>query len=361
MEPGFLVFSTELGQVFAAGFDLAESSITSQPVLMLSGVNAENRNFSEFALSGNGNLAYRTDALDRSGSLVWVSRDGVIQEIDADWTGVFLNPRLSPDGSQVALDELGDETTLWVRDLDRGTRILVRSDASQSRPAWTPDGRSVTYTALGGGGRDLWTVRADRSGPPRLTLDAERDLGSGIWSDDGEWLVYVSTFSGTEGEDLFGASQGVDSAKVTITDSPFRERAPSLSPDGRFLAYVSNESGQNEVFVTAFPEAQEWRVTVSRNGGAEPIWGKTGSELFYRSREGQMVAVEVITRPQFSLGEEQNLFATAAFQTNGNYAQYDVAPDDQRFLMIRSSRRGTLDIIFVGNFLEEVQNRVGGG
>ena len=139
----------------------------------------------------------------------------------------------------------------------------------------------------------------------------------------------------------------------------FAEDQPTLSPDGRWLAYVSDETGQDEIYVVPFPNAGDAKWAVSTSGGGEPLWSHSGRELFYRNGQGEMVAVQVETEPTFSPGQSEVLFSETQFQSGLNDAQYDVTPDDERFIMIRrvGGEAGS-HLIWVQNFFEELKERM---
>ena len=152
----------------------------------------------------------------------------------------------------------------------------------------------------------------------------------------------------------------IDSAVVPLEVTEFQERAFSLSPDGRWLAFVSDRSGPNEVFVRPFPEAGANLRQVSTNGGREPVWAHSGRELFYVNSANELVAVQVSTDPVFALGQQEVLFSVAAYMRNPAYALYDVSPDDRRFVMLRIGGRentAASELILVENWFEELRER----
>ncbi|MBT8395335.1 MAG: protein kinase, partial [Gemmatimonadetes bacterium] len=159
LAPGYLVFTNRSGQLMAAGFDLERLEPTSDPVPVISGLASPNVNYSEFAVSENGDLLYRADPLGSSGDFIWVYRDGTTEEVDTDLTGDFRNPVLSPDGGRLAFDRVEGEIALWVRDLQLRSDVRVWLNATgEHRPAWTEDGQSVTFSRyLPGSGLQLWT------------------------------------------------------------------------------------------------------------------------------------------------------------------------------------------------------------
>ena len=152
----------------------------------------------------------------------------------------------------------------------------------------------------------------------------------------------------------------MDSAVVPLVVTEFRERSISLSPDGRWLAYVSNRTGSSEVFVRPFPDAGASLQQVSANGGTEPVWAHSGRELFYVNGANELVAVQVSTNPGFAPGQQEVLFSVAGYMRRASYVMYDVSPDDQRFMMLRigADVAAAAEVILVTNFFEELKRLV---
>jgi Tol biopolymer transport system component len=222
--------------------------------------------------------------------------------------------------------------------------------------AWTPNGRSVTYTSNVSGSYALWTKRADGSAQSTLQLQYNEGVQRGVWSPDGQWLV-VQTHKHPGDMDLAAVRPGSDAAPKPILGPPrFRGTAQALSPDGRWLAYISDESGQAEVYVVPFPDVSQTRWAVSSHGGTEPAWSHNGTELFYKDGSFNLVAVQVRTTPTFSPGATTPLFPAAKFASGIVMAQYAVARDAQRFLMLRPVVGTTPDKLFiVENWFEELR------
>jgi dipeptidyl aminopeptidase/acylaminoacyl peptidase len=197
----------------------------------------------------------------------------------------------------------------------------------------------------------LWTRRADGNGPALFQFGEKRLLLTPAWSADGKWLVYGTDYGEPDSGDIAGIRPGIDKSGVPLVATRFGEVAPVLSPDGRWLAYSSNESGRKEVYVVSFPNTRGTRQAISTNGGTDPQWSHGGRELFYRDGTGNRVAVEVRTRPVFSLGRATPLFSTAGFVV-GRYA---VSPDDNRFLMVRWAPESPAELIVVDNWFDELE------
>jgi hypothetical protein len=192
-----------------------------------------------------------------------------------------------------------------------------------------------------------------------LQLDRERAMAEPEWSRDGSWLVYRTFTTDPGGGDILALHVGQDAVPVPIVATGFAERSPSLSPDARWLAYMSDETGRNEIYVVPFPNAGDAKWAVSTGGGTEPLWSRSGRELFYRNTQGDMISVRVETDPTFSAGPTSVLFSATEYQANANRRQFDVTPDDQRFIMLRQVGGGTeRQLIFVQHFFEELRERV---
>jgi serine/threonine-protein kinase len=355
---GHIVYATADGTLMAAPFDVRRLLVTGPSVALLEGVAVEFAAASHFALSESGTLLYRSGAGSAS-ELVWVSRAGVVSPVDPDWTGELGFPAISPDGLRVTVSIQGPTSMdVWVKQLDRGpsTRLTLDGDRNDY-PVWTPDGASVTFTSdRASPSFDLWTKRWDGSGEPVLEVDEERAVGEALWSPDGQWLIHRTSTNVRGRGDILGRRGGAEAERVGLVTSDFTELAPTLSPDGRWMAYTSNETGQNEIFVVPFPNTGDARWAVSVGGGTEPRWSRDGRELFYRSGQDDMVAVPVRTGPPFSAGAPTVLFSGSDYLRSPVHPQYDVTPDGERFLLLRrvgSSQESRL--ILVQNFFAELR------
>jgi serine/threonine-protein kinase len=192
-----------------------------------------------------------------------------------------------------------------------------------------------------------------------LEVDEERAIGEALWSPDGQWLIHRTSANVRGNGDILGRRGGSDGERVGLVASDFTELAPAFSPDGRWMAYTSNEPGQSEVFVVPFPNVSDARWAVSVGGGREPQWSRDGRELFYRAGNGDLVAVPVRTETVFASGTPTVLFSSSGYWSGTFHRQYDVTPDGGRFLFIRrvgASHQSRM--ILVQNFLEEVRRLV---
>ncbi|MEQ1857133.1 MAG: protein kinase [Longimicrobiales bacterium] len=356
-ESGHIVHATAAGTLMAAPFDVRRLELTGPSVPLLEGVAVDNTARAQFALSQSGTLLYGIGAGSAS-ELVWVSRDGRVEPVDETWTGEFGSPSLSPDGTRVTVAIQGATSMdIWVKLLDRGPSTRLTLDGGRSDyPIWTPDGGSVTFTSdRAGPSFDLWTKRADGSAEPVLELDEEWALAEAAWSPDGAWFIHRTSSNLRGAGDILGHPHPRTAAPVPLVASSFTELAPMVSPDGRWMAYSSNETGRSEVFVVPFPNTRDARWSVSVGGGSEPLWSRDGREIFYRNGQGDVMAVAVRADPGFSVGTPSVLFPGADYQRNIVHRQYDVAPDGERFIMVRRVGAGQQSrLVLVQGFFEEL-------
>jgi Tol biopolymer transport system component len=256
-----------------------------------------------------------------------VSRSGQATPLIPD-PKAFANPRFSPDGHRVVFD-ISDAATssrdVWMLDVAQRVWSRLTTNGISDRPIWTRDGQRVVYSS----NDDLWWIAADGSGRPDSLLVSVGNRFAGSVTPDGRALVFQETGGGLNGI----RAMVFDSAPAarTILPAAFDESAPALSPDGHWLAYQSDQTGQMEVYVRSYPEPGA-RVSVSLQGGSEPVWAHNGRELFYRSGDSLLVA-SVTLSPAFAVTARRLLF-TGSFLNGGTFREYDVAPDDQHFVMI---------------------------
>jgi serine/threonine-protein kinase len=359
---GHLVYVRYDGALLAAPFDQDKLVLTGPPVALLGEIAV--RNGPDVALSQTGRLIYVPGTTGGSADVVWVDRNGTAEPLDPSWRGSFVGLALSPDETRLAVS-IGQSNVaeqLWIKQLPRGPLSLLTFQGDLNRrPAWTRDGRAVTFVSDRGENRDLYVKRADGSAGAEVLLDDARPLDEGFYSPDGEWLVYRLGYGQSTGvRDLFAIRPGIDSVATPLVPTGFDEYSPALSPDGQWLAYVSDESGRREVYVQPFPNAGEAKWQVSTTGGNEPVWAHSGRELFYKSGSNELISAEVLPGTTFVVGEQRALFSTAAYQSENFHQAYDVTADDQRFVMVRVAITGEEGgLIVVENFFEELRAKVG--
>jgi len=361
---GQVVFVRRDGGVFAAPFDLDKLAFRSPPVPVLDGVRGTPFG-ADLALGPSGMLVYISGASLAAAApaeAVWVSRQGEATPIEPGWA--FLPTSngglsLSPDGRRLALStQVGASQDIWIKELDRGPFTRLTFDGRNARPEWTANGQSVMYvSARPGAANDLYTRRADGTGTETRLLHASRAIWEVVRTPDTTRLVI--RFTTPPSRDLMLARLGTDSAITPlVATAAFDEVAPALSPDGRWLAYSSNESGHYEVYVRPYPNTDGGRWEVSRSGGQEPRWSHSGRELFYRDGTGGLVSAAVKPGATFALGDQTVLFPARAFMANDTHRQYDVTPDDRRFVFVRlvggPATAGDTKLIMVENWLADI-------
>ena len=356
---GHLLYVTTNKTLMVVPFDENSMKVRGEPAALSEGMRLGLLGSADLAVSATGTLVYATGAGRGEHELVWVTRDGRAEAVDPAWQGGFVGfPALSPDGKALAVARgaSAEFTHIWIKGMDRGPSIKLTLEGDNVCPAWTPDGRSVTFSSDAAGGVvDLWTKRADGSAQAVLQVHEKRNLYAAIWSPNGEWLVFQTDPQQLGAGDILGIRPGIDSVPAALVASKFTEIAPALSPDGRWLAYTSNETGEDEIYVVPFPNTGTAKWAISTGGGTEPLWSHRGSELFYRDASENLVAVEVKTKPTFSLGHSTTLFPAVGFFSFRFDPQYAVAPNDSGFLMIRPREAGAPDeLIVVENWFEEL-------
>ena len=362
VDTGHLVFARG-STLMAVPFDAAELAVTGDPVALVQGVRRPAGGAADYALSANGTLAYVPSAGDDSAgdaALVWVDRSGnAVERAVPEVLPVPRDPRLSPDGTRLlVVTGAQNDGDLWSYDLGGRPAIPLALPGDNRFPTWSPDGKLVAFSTLGSGVA-LYTVPADGS-----TLTPQR-VGAGnsqgvphAWSGDG-YLIIVS--SPTSPDINAVRADGTGDVRPVVA-SGYRETDPALSPDGRWLAYVSDRTGREEIWVQGYPDGVP--VRVSSTGGYEPQWSADGRELFFRVLDA-MMAVAVETGSEFSFNAPQRLFAgpyqqRPALGTRG----YAVARDG-RFLMIlpeaQSGASEPKSIVVVQNFTEEIKRATRSG
>jgi serine/threonine-protein kinase len=361
---GHVVFVQDDGSLLAAPFDQNRVAVTGPAVPLADLVRMGPVGTAQLALSDEGTLLYATGA-QTVNRMVWVDRNGNEEDVDPSWTGVFTDPELSPDGSRLGLSNTTtDGTHIWIKPVDGGPASRLTFEGSTHlRTTWTPDGQAVFFVSDRSGIAAIYRQQADGSAAAtRVPIDDGRPIFGIEVSRDGHWLIVRTDNEAPGRGDILALPLDGDGVLRELVATPAEEISPSLSPDGRWLAYVSDESGRREVYVRPFPNTNDARWQVSTEGGGEPLWAHSGRELFYRDANDNLVAAGVVTEPTFSRGAQRTLFSAAEYDSQIMHRNYDISGDDQRFLMIgRDTTYGEGELILVQNFFEELKERVGRG
>jgi serine/threonine-protein kinase len=372
---GHLVYVTADGQLLAARFD-PDNGELGPPAVLTDGVAVGQFGSADFAIGEDGTFLYMAGSLTSSlGRAVWVDRAGAVTPIDTTWTFDPGMPEaalaLSPDGMRIAVKittEAGED--IWVKELPNGPLSrLTFDDGLDRRPRWSNDGERLFYTSdrdgAGGSHFDLWVQPADGTGVPEKVLDLEASiLEARLTSDGAMYVLRLGGLSGSVGvRDLVGLRAG-ETETFPVATEPYDEKAVALAPSGRWIAYESTETGRDEVYVRPFPDSEGGKWQISTMGGINPKWAHSEEEIFFIDAEGNLIAAQVRTEPNFAVGERRTLFSMADRFLDGapNYASWDVAPDDQRFMMLQiggDSEGDISELIVVQNFVQVLEERVG--
>ena len=362
---GHIVYGVQ-GTLRAVTFDLDQLRVTGDPVPVVDGVNTSATGAANYAVVQDGSLVY----VSGSGGgvaggvrlLVWVDREGEEEPLAAEPDLYFGGPRLSPDGTRVALGRADGEggTDIHIYDVRRNNFTqLTFSAEGELAPLWTPDGEHVVFSSTrDGGAMNLYVKAADGTGEvERLTEGSVRELAYS-WSADGETLVFLS------GTDLHTLSFESEPSASPLLEAAFNLNRPRVSPDGRWIAYESDEDGAFNVYVQPFPDVDSGKWKVSTQGRGNPVWSPDGTELFYASGDAVMV-VPVTTDPSFDVGNPTTLFDGQYGRAFGrSFADFDLSPDGDRLLLRKPAGLDTdataapAELVVIFNWFEELKRLV---
>jgi eukaryotic-like serine/threonine-protein kinase len=328
--PGYLLFVRDKTLV-AQRFDPRRMELQGDPIPLSEGLGLDDVGLASISASSTGILAYRAGLSDRR-RLLWMDRNGKETPALPD-DREYLDAWLAPDGRRVVFEvaEAGGKGDLWIRDFDRGTTTRFTFEPERELgPVWSPDGRRIAYSVQRKAW-DLFVKDAAGTGEPELLLESPEQKIVCDWSRDGAYVVYASR-NEENGWDLWALPMTGEKKPFPLRKTKFAELNGTVSPDGKLLAYQSNESGRTEVYVQEFPQARsKWQV--SPDGGREPFWRADGKELFYRAPNANLMAVPIEKGPTFAAGTPAALFR-ARFAPVAARGLYRPTPDGQRFLVL---------------------------
>ena len=348
---GHIVYGEE--GLWAAPFDLDSLELTGESVRVLEDAGAKIVGGVDFGFSAEGSLVYVPLRARSQGTVVWVDRQGQEKEWVNVGKGSYLRPRLSPNDQRLAVyDE--DDQNIWILEVDQERKIRLTSEGNNTDKVWSPDGRRIAFSSNKDGPRNIYWRPSDGSGKvERLTTSANVQSPDS-WSPDGEFLVLHEARAGS-GYDLMLLALKEDGEASPILESEFDELVARISPNGQWMAYISNESGEFQVYVTSFPKPGS-RHLISTDGGRQPVWAPNGKELFYRIGD-QIMVVDITTDPVFSA-------ATPEVAVQGRYEgpqrvspSYDITSDGQRFVVVKMDEE-SVPIHVVLNWFEELKRLV---
>ncbi len=355
---GHLLYTSREGGLFAAPFDLRALTLTGGAVPVLEGVEP-----GTVALSTTGALLYTTGGLlgRASRELTWVGRDGSATPVDTTWHARFVYPAVSPDGKAIAVSIMEGGTQLWLWRDDRTRQRLTQDGTVNWRPYWRADGQAIAYLSNAGGpqGRDAYDaflVPVNGGARPTVIVDHTYGLWEVELTRDGQYLAVRADEEGSDGNIRYRRTSG-DTTLAGLLTGADRTSVFDLSPDGRYIAYSSDADGTIEVYVSPFPSVA-WRRPISSGGGTEVRWSRSGRELFYKSAT-HLMAVPVTAGASFTAGAPRPLFRLDGYIAARNRQQYDVAPGDQRFLMIKDlAGPANENVFYVERWFTELEAKV---
>lgn len=339
VRPGHLLYTTSDGKLWVSGFDLEAGQLTGEPRLVAENLPQSIIGPVDFAVSATGTLVYSEERDAGARELVWVTREGRETPFDSTWRASFSTPVLSRDGRQLAVAiRESSRSAIWIRRAD-GAPVRVTSERNANEPAWSPDGRVLSFLAAGDRANtgNVWRLAVAGSDVARLMVRSDRPLSEQVWRPDGSALIVRTTTPTAGAGDLLIAPIGGDSSLVPYITSAKSEYSPAVSPDGRWMAWASNVSGRFEVYVADAASPTTSRVLVSSGGGSSPRWAPDGRALYYLDNGSQLIEAKIATAPALHVEGLRKLFDARFFvQTSLSRRNYDVAPDG-RFLFVRRS------------------------
>ena len=361
---GHLIYA-RAGALLAVPFDAEKLEVTGQPFPVAHGVfMSANTGMAAFSISQTGHLVYAAGPEERGTRvLVWVDKNGHKSALPVKPQS-YLHPRLSPDGRQLAIEVEGASHDIFTYDFARaGEPTKMSFDGASHWPSWTPDGRRLTFRSWKTGTMTMWWMPADRSSPPELLTSIGSMQSPESWSPDGKTLAFTQMDDPQTGSDIYTLSLDGDKKPRVLLRTKFSEGSPKFSPNGAWLAYSTNESGQPEVWAMAYPAGE--RIHISTNGGTDPLWRHDGRQLYYRLGD-QMMVVDVSYGPSLKASKPRMLWrgnylagaGSSCGMAGPTSANYDVTPDGERFLMIEdaSSTAESERLRVVSNWSVELKN-----
>lgn len=337
---GHLIF-VRRGTLMAVPFSLDRLESTGPAVTVKTGLMQAfndsmvgiNSGAGQYSMSESGALIFVSGGIfpEPVADLYWVDRSGRAEKWTAFGTRPVMGIRLSPDDRQLAFSTGGLNRGVWIYDIQRNTVTRLTSDEQPGRPLWTPDGKRVAFSRGSKTGQaEIWWAARDGSGKPEQLTKTEFEQRASSWTKDGKYLAFIDSGRGT-GFDI-QVLRMADRQVIPFAVTKSNEAFPEFSPDGRWLAYVSNESGRNEVYIRSFPDGKK-TLPISSEGGMSPAWAPDGRELFYWNIDfTKLMKVDISPGQNLSAGTPKLLFEFAATGSTINRI-YDITPDGKRFLI----------------------------
>jgi Tol biopolymer transport system component len=334
--PGYLVYSRG-GAIMAVPFDPSSLTVTGTAMRVLDNVMQSFDGAAQLSISPSGSAVYVAGVFESDQRrLATVDRSGAATPLAAP-PRPYAAPQLSPDGRKLLVTVEAATPDLWLYDIAPGTLTQLTFDSGARFPVWSPDGQRAAFSSNKTGALNLFVIDIARPGAGERLTSSNNLQAAASWASDGHTLAFVEQHP-TKGRDIRLIAPDDRSTRSWL-DSTFEEGAPRFSPDGRWLAYVSDESGRHEVYIRLLASSSSsGRQPVSNSGGAEPVWARDGRELFYRQGSTMMAVTLTVRGADLQAGRPQALFDGPFAKGSIDAANYDVTPDGQRFLMVQSDQ-----------------------
>ncbi len=341
---GMLVVVRGDGTMEAIPFDLRGLRVNGPPVVIGRNVSVAGV-IAQFAVARNGTVAW---VPVQPRELVLVERSGNTRALVPERRS-WHNPRFSPDGRRLSVDFVGDDgRDTWVLDRAQGTLTRVTFTRDGHDAEWGPDGRTLAFLSFASGSAKVSLTRPGSTAPAESLFAAPTLAWTGAWLPDGSGVITVVTNSSSQSGFDLARLRRPDWRIEPLAATPYSEAWPSVSPDGRWVAYSSNRSGRQEVYVMSLEGGDE-QVQVSLDGGSEPVWARSGREIFYRRQvsptEAELVVAAVEAGPGFRVTARTPLFPVGLMEVSQPHANWDAAPDGQSFVFVRRSPATRIEVI----------------
>jgi serine/threonine-protein kinase len=377
---GYLAYLRQ-GKLFVVRFDPGKLEVKGSPVPLLDNVAeggiAGNGQFDfSAAPAGHGTLVYLSGTTGASAAgwpIVWLNTNGKTEPLLAT-PGRYLGLRLSPNGKQIAFSAANSDLFVYDSGRDTITRLtFATADLGNGRPVWTPDGKHLVFVSLHSAGGSMQWIRSDRAGEPQTLWESKNDLPRPYsFSPDGKRLAFV-VLKGDRSDDLWTIPLDVADPEHPKPGKPelFLQTQsylddPAFSPDGRWMAYTSTETGRGEIYVQPFPaggSAGGGRWQISSAGGQQPVWSRNGRALFYRSLDSQLMVATYASKGDTLIPDKPRVWSETRLTDVANSWSFDVAPDGKRFAILprvdaAEERKGSVHVTFLLNILDELRRKL---
>jgi serine/threonine-protein kinase len=355
---GFVVLSDPSGLVTAVPFDAKRLEVTGAALPVTDKLFTSANGDRNMGISASGDMAFQSSVT--SGNwLLLVDRSGVARPAGSD-SGYYYNGRISPDGKRVTVSRFTDanlgSVDIWILDLKQRVRTRLTFDTTADYAVWSPDGRRIAYQRSPGGfgafATSIYWVLADGSSPPESLVTTAGRWFPATFEPGGKALLYYGRTQEQTKSAIWRVATSGDRTPQQVLASGFNNFSPALSPDGKWMAYVSDESGRPEVYVRPYPgPGGRWQVSL--NGGVEPVWSPNGREIFYRITD-RMMAAAVRTQGGFEVGNRTELFSGGYNQFAG-MRDYDVTPDGQNFTLFQQVQGAAQTVYVTLNWFDQLR------